>query len=431
MRISVFGLGYVGCTTAACLAKDGHDVIGVDINVEKVKIINNGRSPIVEKDLDKIVSRMVKKKKLRATVNSKEAVRNSEVSLICVGTPSNNNGSLNLNHIRRVCKDIGLALSGNNTFHVVVIRSTLLPGITEGKLIPNLERHSGRKVNLHFGVCVNPEFLREGSSVDDFYNPPIIVIGEANEKSGKIVENMYRNFTASVIRTTIKTAEMIKYVSNAFHALKICFANEIGNICKREGIDSGEVMRIFCMDTQLNLSPRYLQPGFAFGGSCLPKDLRALVHKGRQMDLDLPVLESILQSNEIQIKNGIDLIWKTKKKKIGILGLSFKPGTDDLRESPIVRVVEILIGKGLNVKIYDKNVSVAKLFGANKQYIMEKIPCISSLLLSSVERVIEESEVIVVGYKDEDFGRALQTVGKNKIIIDFARQIDNPRRSKK
>jgi GDP-mannose 6-dehydrogenase len=421
MRISVFGLGYVGCVSAACLAQDGHKVMGVDINQNKVDIINSGRSPVVEKDIDEIIKEVVKSQKLIATTDVREAVRNSEISMICVGTPSNDNGSLDLKYVKRVCVEIGTGLREKDEYHVVVVRSTVLPSSVEEELIPILEKSSGKKAGVDFGVCMNPEFMREGSSVYDFYHPPMTVIGELDKRSGGIVEEIYANIDAPVVRTAIRVAEMIKYVSNAFHGLKVCFANEIGNICKKLGIDGHQVMEIFCMDTKLNLSPCYLKPGFAFGGSCLPKDLRALLYRGRREDLRLPLLDSILDSNENQVKMGIDLITKTKKKKIGIFGFSFKPGTDDLRESPMVELIEILLGKGYKISIYDKNVSIAKIFGANKEYIEKEIPHISSLMSSSIEEVLSRSEVLVIGNNSEEFKQIPKLMREGQIMIDLVR----------
>ncbi|MQY65245.1 MAG: nucleotide sugar dehydrogenase, partial [Clostridia bacterium] len=349
------------------------------------------------------------------------AVKNSEISMICVGTPSNDNGSLDLKYVKRVCEEIGAGLREKDNYHVVVLRSTVLPGSVEGEIIPILEKTSGKKAGADFGVCMNPEFMREGSSVYDFYHPPMMVIGELDKGSGDIVEQIYANIDTPVIRTSIKVAEMIKYVNNSFHGLKICFANEIGNICKKLGIDSHQVMEIFCTDTKLNLSPYYLKPGFAFGGSCLPKDLRALLYKGQREDLRLPLLNSILDSNENQVKMGINLIKKTKKKKIGIFGFSFKPGTDDLRESPMVELIETLLGKGYKISIYDKNVSIAKIFGANKQYIEKEIPHISSLMSSSIEEVLSRSEVLVIGNNSEEFKKIPELIREDQIIIDLAR----------
>jgi len=425
MKISVFGLGYVGCVSAACLAQDGNEVIGVDIDQNKVNVINSRRSPIIEKGLDEIIKKVVTTGKLVAVTDSTEAVNNSKVSMICVGTPSNDNGSLDLSYIKRVCAEIGARLREKDNYHVVVVRSTVLPGSVEREVIPALEKSSGKKAGADFGVCINPEFLREGTSVDDFYNPPKILIGEFDKRSGDAVEEIYSKIEAPVVRTSIKVAEMIKYVNNAFHGLKVCFANEIGNICKKVGIDSHKVMDIFCMDTKLNLSSYYLKPGFAFGGSCIPKDLRALVYKGKRDDLELPLLGSILRSNENQIKIGIGLIMKTKKKKIGIFGFSFKPGTDDLRESPMVELIETLIGKGYKVKIYDENVSMARIYGANKRFIEKEIPHISSLMCSSIEEVLEKSEVLVIGNNSESFRRIPKLMQKDQIIIDLVGIINN------
>jgi len=421
MTISVFGLGYVGCVSAACLARNGHKVMGVDISKNKVDIINSGRSPVVEKDIDEIIKEVVKGQKLIATTDVRGAVGNSEISMICVGTPSNDNGSLDLKYVKRACVEIGAGLREKDAYRVVAVRSTVLPGSVEGEVIPTLEKSSGKKARVDFGVCMNPEFMREGSSVYDFYHPPMIVIGELDKRSGDIVEEIYANIDAPVIRTSIRVAEMIKYVSNAFHGLKVCFANEIGNICKKLGIDSHEVMEIFCMDKKLNISPYYLKPGFAFGGSCLPKDLRALLYKGRREDLRLPLLDSILESNETQMKMGIDLIKKTKKKKIGIFGFSFKPDTDDLRESPMVELIESLLGKGYKISIYDKNVSIAKIFGANKEYIEKEIPHISSLMSSSIEEVLSRSEVLVIGNNSEEFKEIPKLMREGQIMIDLVR----------
>jgi len=424
MRLSIFGLGYVGCVSGACFARNGHNVIGVDIKKNKVDIINGGRSPTIEKDIDGIIEKVVRAKKLVATTDFIEAVRESEISMICVGTPGNDNGSLDLKYVKRVSRQIGTGLREKNTYHVVVVRSTVLPGTIEDEIIPILEKTSLKKAGVDFGVCMNPEFMREGSSVYDFYHPPMIVIGEIDKRSGDALEEIYADIDARVIRTSIKVAEMIKYASNAFHGLKVCFANEIGNICKKLGIDSHTVMEIFCMDTKLNLSPYYLKPGFAFGGSCLPKDLRALLYKGQREDLRLPLLGSILDSNENQIKMAINLITRAHKKKIGILGFSFKSGTDDLRESPVVELIETLLGKGYKISIYDKNVSIAKIFGANKEYIEKEIPHISSLMCSSIKKVLSDSEVLVIGNNCKEFRKIPRLMRKDQIVIDLCRVLN-------
>jgi len=425
MKISIFGLGYVGCVSAACLAEQGHYVVGVDINDDKVNMINRGQSPIIEQDLEVIIKNCVSAGRLRATTNALEGINDSDISLVCVGTPSNSNGSLNLQFVEQVCREIGQRLSEKKERHVVVLRSTMLPGSTEDRVIPALEEGSGLKAGQGFGVCVNPEFLREGTSIYDFHHPPFTLIGEYLESDGDVVARLYETMDAPCIRVPLRVAEIVKYANNTFHALKICFANEIGNICKQEGVDSHQVMDIFCMDTKLNLSAYYLKPGFAFGGSCLPKDLRALLYHSRQRDLELPILCSILPSNEMQLQRGFELIKETGKKKIGVLGFSFKADTDDLRESPLVRLIEILIGKGYSVRLYDRNVSMAKLHGANKEYIEKEIPHISTLMCPSLSQVIEEAEVIIIGNKDPEFVQALEIARPDQIIIDLVRITDD------
>jgi GDP-mannose 6-dehydrogenase len=421
MRVAIFGLGYVGCVSAACLAEAGHQVIGVDVNPLKVEMINRGQSPIIEKDVDLLIAEAVGAGRLRATTDALEAVRTSDVSLVCVGTPSDENGGLNLRYIRKVARDIGQALKSHDGYYVVAVRSTVLPGTLETEVIPLLEGASGKKVGQDFGVCANPEFLREGSAVDDFYNPPFTLIGQWDERSGETVAAIYQHIDAPVERTDIRTAEMVKYVSNAFHALKITFANEIGNIAHRLGVDSHEVMRIFCMDTKLNISTAYLKPGYAFGGSCLPKDLRALLHQARHKDLEVPVLQAILYSNELQAHRGVEMVVRTGKKRIGILGLSFKAGTDDLRESPMVYLVETLLGKGYDIKIYDENVSLARLMGANKEYIERVIPHISSLMSTSLEEVVEHAEVLVISNRGKTFSEVIARSFNGHHIIDLVR----------
>lgn len=426
MRLSVFGIGYVGCVSAACFAKAGHDVIGVDLNQTKVEIINSGKSPIVETGIDELISAMVAAGRLRATTASAEAIMNSDASLVCVGTPSNPNGSLDLNHVKHVCEEIGEALKDKAGRHTVVIRSTMLPGTIESLVVPTLETSSGKKAGSDFGVCINPEFLREGSSLKDFYAPPFTLIGTDEEETANLVREFYVGIEAPLFVTALKTAEMVKYACNCFHALKVSFANEIGNICKAVGIDSHEVMNVFAQDTKLNLSPYYLTPGFAFGGSCLPKDLRAINYKAKQLDVEAPVLSSILPSNRLQIERAVNMVLETGKKRVGVLGFSFKAGTDDLRESPMVTLIETLIGKGLQLAIYDRDVSLAKLFGANKQYIEREIPHISQLMRSSIDEVLNDSEVLVIGNKAKEFHEIENKVRKDQIVIDLVRLFDKP-----
>jgi GDP-mannose 6-dehydrogenase len=421
VRVSVFGLGYVGCVSAASFAGDGHQVVGVDVNAEKVAAINAGRSPIVEPGLDELLSRCASEGRLRATTDTGEAIRDSEVSLLCVGTPSRKNGSLDLSYLERVSEQVGAALKAKAGYHVVVVRSTVLPGTTHDVVIPALERESGKKYGEGFGVSVNPEFLREGTALKDFRKPPLTLVGHnhAADASGTIA--LYQSIDAPLISTSIRVAEMMKYTSNTWHALKVVFANEIGNLCKKMNVDSHEVMDIFCRDEKLNLSPYYLKPGFAFGGSCLPKDVRALQYRAKEMDVEMPLISQILPSNKAQIQQALDQVLETGKKKVGLLGFSFKAGTDDLRESPIVILAEALLGKGVSLKIYDKNVSLAKLVGANKEYIEKQIPHLSSLLCDTTDEVIADSELIVVGNQAPEFVQAVKQCRADQIVIDLVR----------
>jgi GDP-mannose 6-dehydrogenase len=429
MKISVFGLGYVGVVSAACFAQQGHQVVGVDVNQQKVDIINNGHSPVIEQEIDEIISSEVKSGNLRATPSATEGILNSEISLICVGTPSQDNGSLDLKFVERVCSDIGQALTKKKHFHTVVLRSTVLPGTTIKTVVPALENASGLKAGKDFGLCHNPEFLREGTSVKDFYDPPFTVIGKLDQQAAEIASSLYQELDAPTVIVSLETAEMVKYTSNAFHALKVVFANEIGNICKSQNVNSHQLMDIICMDNKLNLSSYYLKPGFAFGGSCLPKDLRALLYFSQKRDQRLPVLEAILPSNNLQVKRGIELIRKTGFKNIGVLGFSFKAGTDDLRESPMVELIETLLGKGYHFRIYDKNVSLARLHGANRAYIEREIPHIATLMCETLDEVLKTSEVIVVGNKSPEFGQRLQDLRSDQVIVDLvniSKEIDQP-----
>jgi len=424
MKISIFGIGYVGCVSAACFAHAGHDVIGVDVNPTKVDIINSGKSPIVEPQMNELIQDVVKSGKLRATTDSLEAVKASDISLVCVGTPSKPNGSLDLGHVGRVCEEIGAALATKDTHHTVVIRSTMLPGSIESVAQPALEKTSRKKAGKEFGVCVNPEFLREGTSVKDFYAPPFTLIGADDEETATIVSELYSNIDAPVFTTRIKTAEMVKYVCNCFHALKVSFANEIGNICKALELDSHEVMKVFCADTKLNLSPYYLKPGFAFGGSCLPKDLRAVSYKAKELDVEVPVLSAITATNKLQVEKALDMVLRTGNKQVGVLGFSFKAGTDDLRESPMVTLIETLIGKGLELVIYDRDVSLARLFGSNKAYIEEEIPHIAKLMRGTIDEVLEAANTIVIGNRSEEFRQIESRLRPGQTVIDLVRLFD-------
>lgn len=426
LSISIFGLGYVGCVSAACFAKAGHNVIGVDVNPTKVEIINSGKSPIVEQGMNELIAEVVKEGRLITTTDPERGITESDLSLICVGTPSNPNGSLDLGHVKHVCSEIGSALKKKQTRHIVVIRSTVLPGTVHNTVIPTLEGASGKKAGKDFGIAINPEFLREGSSLKDFYAPPFTLIGADDEATAAAVRELYADVNAPIFVTALKTAEMIKYVCNCFHALKVTFANEIGNICKAAGVDSHEVMDIFCQDTKLNLSSYYLKPGFAFGGSCLPKDLRAINYKAKELDVEVPVLSSILPSNRLQIEKAIDLALRTGKKRVGVLGFSFKAGTDDLRESPMVTLIETLIGKGLQLAIYDRDVSLARLFGANKEYIEREIPHVAQLMRGSMEEVLAESEVLIVGHPAEEFRGIESRLKDGQLVIDLVRILSTP-----
>jgi GDP-mannose 6-dehydrogenase len=424
MNISVFGLGYVGVVAAGCLAADGHHVIGVDPNASKVDLINRGVPPIVEKDIDKLVEGAVEAGRLRGTADVREAVQGSDISLICVGTPSQLNGALDLRYVRKVCEEIGAALRTKDAFHVVVARSTMLPGTMRDVVIPTLEEASGKRAGRDFGVCNNPEFLREGTAVHDYRHPPKTVIGETDTKCGDLLGALYQGIDAPLVRTSVETAEMVKYVDNVWHAVKVAFANEIGNICKPLAIDSHEVMEIFCKDTKLNLSPYYLKPGFAFGGSCLPKDVRAINAYAVQHDVEAPLLKSLMPSNKQQIERGIQAVIDKGEKKVGILGFSFKAGTDDLRESPMVELVERLIGKGYDLKIYDSNVRMAAIHGANREYILNHIPHISKLMVGSIDEVVAHARTIVIGNASPEFKEVPKRLEEGQQVVDLVRIAD-------
>jgi GDP-mannose 6-dehydrogenase len=426
MKVSLFGLGYVGCVTAACLAKCGREVWGVDVNAEKVAMINAGKSPIIEKGLAEIIQESHDNGRFRATVDPVEAVLNTEISIVCVGTPSNGNGSLDLRAAKAVAQQIGDTLRKKDSYHCIVFRSTVLPGTVRDVLIPILADASGKIVHRDFDVCFNPEFLREGSAIWDFYYPPFTAVGCVTERGRVAVARLYEGVEGSMENTSYEVAEMLKYACNSFHAVKVAFANEIGSLCKGLGIDSHNVMNLFARDEKLNISKAYLKPGFAFGGSCLPKDLRALLYKSKEMDLTSPLLASILESNQLHIQSLINRILNTKQKKVGILGLSFKPGTDDLRDSPTVTLVESLLGKGCQIKIFDSEVSLAKIFGANKAYIEHEISHISTLVCTSIDEVLQNSDVIVVCKYQEKIKTALEPYLGKKKIFDLVRVIPDP-----
>ncbi len=421
MRISVFGLGYVGVVSAACLAREGHTVIGVDPNETKVNLVNSGRTPVIEAEVEELIGEALREGRLRACSDAADAVAQTEISLICVGTPSQANGSLELRYVQAVCEEIGRAIGDKSERHIVVTRSTMLPGTMHEVVVPTLEAASGKIAGEDFGVAINPEFLREGSAVFDYRNPPKTVIGSSDEQSGEVVADLYRHLPGELVVTDLKTAEMVKYVDNVWHALKVGFANEVGNVAKALGVDGHRVMEIFCLDTKLNLSPYYLKPGFAFGGSCLPKDLRAFTYKAKTLDLQLPILESILPSNELQVRKGFEMVAANGGRKVGVLGFSFKAGTDDLRESPMVELIERLIGKGYELRVYDRNVNLARLVGANRDFILERIPHIAALMVDDVGAAIEDADVVVIGNGDPEFGKIEGRLRPGQHVVDLVR----------
>lgn len=424
MRISVFGMGYVGSVTAACLARDGHDVVGVDVNEEKIRMIASGTSPIIEPALAEIVSESVRAGRLRGTTRAQEAMAESDISLVCVGTPSMRSGRLDLNGVEHVSRELGSGLKDKRTHHTIAIRSTVLPGTVETLVVPALESHSGRKSGADFAVCYNPEFMREGTAVKDYYAPPFTVIGANRAEDADAVAEVYKPLGKPIVRTEIRVAEMLKYSCNAFHALKIAFANEVGTLAHAVGVPSDLLMEIFCSDDKLNISKTYLKPGFAFGGSCLPKDIRAMLYRAKELDLDLPLLEAILPSNQLHIARGVDLVMGTGKRKIAVLGLSFKANTDDLRESPMIELVKTLLGEGRSVKIYDEKVELSSLFGANRKFIEQTIPHIAELLNSSLERVVSDSEVVVLGRDAHEFAGLSNLLREDHVVIELARLSD-------
>jgi len=419
MNISIFGLGYVGCVSLGCLAKNGHQVIGVDVNQIKVEQINAGKATIIETEIDQIVAEQRSLGKIEATTSALEGVLKSEISIIAVGTPSSDRGHLNLNYIFNVAELIGEALKQKTVFHIIAIRSTIMPGTCD-KFADIVEQASGKKRNIHFAIVDNPEFLREGTAVQDYYNPPLTLIGSDNKEAAEKLAGLYRQLPAEVIITDLKVAEIMKYINNTYHALKISFGNEVGNICAELGIDSHEVMNIFCKDKQLNISPYYFKPGFAYGGSCLPKDLKGLQTLAHDLYLSVPVIDSIGKTNEIQIKRAVKMIYKYWNKKLGFLGLSFKEGTDDLRNSPAVEIIEALLGKGCDISIYDSNINLSLLTGTNKEFIDSKIPHLASLMVDSSEEILKNCDVIIVNTKEKEFIEILSNP-TDKVIIDFVR----------
>jgi GDP-mannose 6-dehydrogenase len=419
MKISVFGLGYVGCVTSACLADNGHEVIGVDINEYKVRAISEGRSPIIEKGLDELISKAVKRGSLRATSDYGQGVNGTDLSMVCVGTPSGEGGQIKLEFVRRVTEKIGAVLQGKQGRHTVVFRSTMLPGTMESEVIPRLVMASGKELGVDVGICYNPEFLREGTAVGDFLDPSITLFAATDKKSEEDIRRVYGFMNSPYVSTSMKCAEMVKYVNNAFHALKVCFTNEVGTLCKTQGIDSREVMRIFCMDDRLNISTTYLDPGFAFGGSCLPKDLKALNGKLKEAHIAAPVIGSILLSNDVHIQHAIKLIEGAGSKKVGILGMSFKAETDDLRGSPVVKIVEALVGKGYKVGVYDGNLDLDRIMGTNRAFLEEEVPYLSSILRPDMRTLVDESQVLVVANKNKEFREVIRLMRPDQALVDL------------
>ena len=419
LSVSIFGLGYVGSVSAACFASMGHKVIGVDVSQAKVEMLDSGRTPIVEARMSELVAEANKSCRLHATTDAAEAVLNSDVSFVCVGTPSLKNGKLDLSHIENVARQIGAAIRQKKSPHVFVLRSTVLPGTTETVALPILERESGKKCGRDFTVCYNPEFMREGSAVADFLNPPYTILGASDQTHLAPLRELYKDVPATLYETTIPVAEMVKYFSNCYHALKVGFANEMGTLCKHLGVDAQAVTRIFTSDTKLNISPAYLSPGFAFGGSCLPKDLRAITYKAKELDLKLPVLESLMPSNAEHIDRAFDMVMSAGKKKIAQLGLSFKAGTDDLRESPQVQLIKRLMGEGLEVHVWDEDVSLGRLAGANRQYIEQVIPHIGSVLTADLASVMQSAEVVILGNKSASKERLAPYLRPEQVVIDL------------
>ncbi len=422
MRISILGLGYVGAVSGACIASIGHEVMAVDTDFLKVKCIQEGRSPIVEPGLSELISKTVASGALKATMNCEEAIMNSDMSLICVGTPSRSDGSLMTDYIEAVCKQIGRALQKKEGYHSVVLRSTVVPGTARDIAIPTLERFSGMKAGVDFGFGNNPEFLRESTAIYDYFNPPKIVIGALDDRTAQDISKLYNGIEAPTVITGVEVAEGVKYADNAWHALKVGFANEMGNILKEHGVDSHKVMDIFCLDTKLNISKAYLKPGFAFGGSCLPKDIRAIRASAKQKGLKTPIFDSLLEANEEQVRRAHQMVLSTGKKKIGLLGLSFKAGSDDLRESPLVTLANVLISNGFDLAIYDPSVSLAaNMEGANQKYIRESISHISRCLVTTPDELLERSDLFIIGNHGEDFGHILARANDNTPIIDLVR----------
>lgn len=430
MRISIFGLGYVGTVSLACLARNGHSLIGVDVDPVKLELIAAGESPVIEDGLTELVAQVVANGRVTVTRDTRRAVMESDVSMICVATPSAQNGSQDQRAVLSLTRDLAAAMAAKQGYHLFVYRSTLVPGTVEKNLVPLLESLSGKQHGIDFDVCFQPEFTREGNSIRDFDRPPFTIVGTGSPRAADLLRELFGGLPAEFIVTSVRTAELVKYCCNDFHALKITFANEIGRLCEVLGCDAGEVMSLVCRDTQLNISPAYLKPGFAFGGSCLPKDLRATLHLAKMGDASLPLLASVLPSNQIHLEHAIRKILATGRRSVGMIGLSFKSGTDDLRESPLVLLAEQLIGKGLNLEIYDPEVRLASLIGANRSYIQNAIPHLGALLAESCEKAVESAGLVVLGILNPKILECVQSLLRpDQILLDLVKLPDNVRRS--
>ena len=425
MKVSIFGMGYVGAVSAACLARDGHHVVGVDLDPVKLELLRSGKSPIVEEGIQDLTSEVVKAGRLKVTNDAAAAVRDTDLSFVCVGTPASSNGRQDLTAIMRLADQLGTALKDKQEFHTIVIRSTVEPGTVEEQVLPRIEKHSGKKAGVGFGLCFQPEFLREGTSIKDYDAPPFTIVGSACDRSSAALRDLFGHLPCDFVVTSVRSAEAMKYACNSFHALKITFANEIARLCQSLDVDSHEVMNLVCKDTRLNISPAYMKPGFAFGGSCLPKDLKAMLYLGKQRDVVTPMLASLLPSNRVHIDHAIDYVLASGKRNVGMLGLSFKTGTDDLRESPLVTIAERFIGKGINLKIYDPEVSLSRLIGANKRYIEETIPHIGQLMCSSLDEMLDPSELLVVGSNLKSLTQELCTKARpDQTVLDLVNMSD-------
>ncbi len=424
MRVVVVGLGYVGSVCSACLASRGHAVVGVDTSEYKVGCIQRGESPIVENGLAELIAEARGAGRLTATTRIAEALPGAEAVLVCVGTPSAPDGSLDLSHVRRAVDEVGRALATTGTYTTVVMRSTMLPGSVQGELLPALESASGLKAGRDFGVAYNPEFLREGTAIKDFFEAELTVIGADDERSAAILRRLYEGIGGAVVHIPLRTSEILKYVNNSWHAVKVVFANEVGRICKREGIDSHLVMDLFVRDLRLNLSPYYLKPGFAYGGSCLPKDVRALQQRARVVGAELPLIDAVTRSNDRHVDEAIHVIERFRRRRVGVLGLSFKEGTDDLRESPVLRVIGTLVGKGYSVLLHDPNLDMEKVLGANRRFVEDEVPYLPERLRTDLDQVVRESEVVVVANGAKEYRGVGAKLGDGQVLVDLVHAVD-------